>query len=260
MKINYNSITIYVKDSYKTMSLKAARMLAAQVTLKSESVLGLATGSTPEGMYDELVRMYKNDEVDFSEVTTFNLDEYYQLPVENEQSYAYYMDHHFFNHVNVNRDNVHVPNGISAQVDVVCEDYDKAITKHHNMDLQILGIGNNGHIGFNEPDVKFEAGTHLVELDEDTIEANARFFDSKEEVPKKAISMGIRNIMHSKKIVLMANGPKKAEILKEMLFGPVTPNVPASVLQLHNDVTIILDEEAASKVVEELKIRNIIRD
>jgi len=254
MKINYNSMTIYVKDNYQEMSLKAARMLAAQITLKSNSVLGLATGSTPEGMYTELVRMYKNDDLDFSEVTTFNLDEYYQLPVENDQSYAYYMDKHLFNHVNLNKKNIHVPNGISADVDKVCEDYDKGISDNNNMDIQILGIGNNGHIGFNEPDVKFEAGTHLVELDEDTIEANARFFDSKEEVPKKAISMGIRNIMHSKKIVLMANGENKAQILKEMLFGAVTPNVPASVLQLHNDVTIILDKEAAKYVIEELNL------
>jgi glucosamine-6-phosphate deaminase len=254
MKINYNSITIYVKDSYEDMSLKAARMLAAQVTLKSDSVLGLATGSTPEGMYKELVRMYENDEVDFSEVTTFNLDEYYQLPVENEQSYAYYMNKHLFSHININRDHVHIPNGISADIQKVCEDYDRGISDCHNMDIQILGIGNNGHIGFNEPDVHFEAGTHLVELDEDTIRANARFFDSADDVPRKAISMGIRNIMHSKKIVLMANGTKKAHILKEMLFGAVTPNVPASVLQLHNDVTIICDITAAELMLKELNL------
>lgn len=252
MKINYNSMTIYIKDDYEAMSLKAARMVAAQITLKSESVLGLATGSTPEGMYAQLVRMYENDDLDFSEVTTFNLDEYYQLPVENEQSYAYYMDHHLFSKVNVNKERIHIPNGIAADVESVCREYDQNISDNNNMDIQILGIGNNGHIGFNEPDVKFEAGTHLVALDEDTIEANARFFDSKEEVPKKAISMGIRNIMHSKKIVLMANGLKKASILKDMLFGPVSPNVPASVLQLHNDVTIILDKEAASEIIDQL--------
>lgn len=254
MKINYNSMTIYIKDSYEEMSLKAARMVAAQVTLKSESVLGLATGSTPIGMYKELVSMYENDDLDFSEVTTFNLDEYYQLPVENDQSYAYFMDHHLFNHVNVPKDRINIPNGIAADVDKVCNDYDKGISDNNNMDIQILGIGNNGHIGFNEPDVKFEAGTHLVELDEDTIEANARFFASKDQVPKRAISMGIRNIMHSKKVVLLANGENKAKVLHKMLFGPVTPNLPASVLQLHNDVTIVLEKEAAKYIIEELNL------
>lgn len=258
MKINYNSMMIYVKDNYDEMSKKAARMIGAQVTLKGNSVVGLATGSTPEGMYQELVKMHQNEEVDFSEITTFNLDEYYQLPTDNNQSYAYYMNENFFKHVNVPVESVHIPNGISEDVDRVCEDYDQAIRDAGNMDIQILGIGNNGHIGFNEPDVKFEAGTHLVDLDMDTIEANARFFDSIDDVPRQAISMGIRNIMHSKKIVLVANGEKKAKILKEMLFGPVTPNVPASVLQLHNDVTIILDQLAAADILDELKERNII--
>ena len=249
MKIKYNSITIYVKEDYTSMSKKAAQMVAAQVNLKSASILGLATGSTPEGMYKELVSMYEHDEVDFAEVTSFNLDEYFQLPAENEQSYAYYMNKHFFGSVNIKPDHIHVPSGITSDVDGVCKAYDKKIQDCGDIDLQILGIGNNGHIGFNEPDVHFEAGTHLVELDEDTIVANARFFNSIDEVPRKAISMGIRNIMHSKKIVLLANGDQKAHIIKEMLFGPVTPNLPASILQLHNDVTIILDQKAAKEVL-----------
>ncbi len=260
MKVNYNSMIIYIKDNYEEMSKKAARMVAAQVTLKGESVLGLATGSTPEGMYGELVKMYKQGEVDFSEIITFNLDEYYQLPVEHIQSYAHYMDVNLFNHINTPRSAIHIPNGLALDIDKVCNEYDKAISDSDNMDIQILGIGNNGHIGFNEPDVKFETGTHLVELDDDTIEANSRFFESIDDVPRKAFSMGIRNIMHSKKIVLIANGENKAHILKEMLFGPVTPNIPASVLQLHNDVTIIIDKLAASEVIKELEKLNLIKN
>ncbi|PKM54336.1 MAG: glucosamine-6-phosphate deaminase [Firmicutes bacterium HGW-Firmicutes-5] len=252
-------MTIFVKENYAAMSKKAANIVAGQVNLKPDSVLGLATGSTPEGMYRELVELYKEDRIDFSEVTTFNLDEYYGLPIENNQSYAYYMNKNFFSQVNISSDNIHIPNSISNNLAVVCEAYDRLIEINNNIDLQILGIGNNGHIGFNEPDVKFEASTHLVELDEDTIEANARFFESVDDVPRQAISMGIRNIMHTKKIILMANGANKASILKEMLFGPVTPNVPASVIQLHNDVTIILEKEAAKYVLEELKVRGVVQ-
>lgn len=259
MKIDYNGMTIFVKENYAAMSKKAANIVAGQVNLKPDSVLGLATGSTPEGMYRELVELYKEDRIDFSEVTTFNLDEYYGLPIENNQSYAYYMNKNFFSQVNISSDNIHIPNSISNNLAVVCEAYDRLIEINNNIDLQILGIGNNGHIGFNEPDVKFEASTHLVELDEDTIEANARFFESVDDVPRQAISMGIRNIMHTKKIILMANGANKASILKEMLFGPVTPNVPASVIQLHNDVTIILEKEAAKYVLEELKVRGVVQ-
>lgn len=250
MKINFNNITIYVKDDYELMSKKAAQMVVAQVNLKPSSVIGLATGSTPEGMYKELVSMYEADQVDFSEATFFNLDEYNRLDPSNDQSYAYYMNKHLFSHINAEKSHIHIPNGMATDVEQSCAEYDLAIQNSGNIDLQILGIGNNGHIGFNEPDVHFEAGTHLVELDEDTIQANARFFNSSDEVPRTAISMGIRNIMHSKKIVLIANGSKKAHILEEMLFGPVTPNVPASILQLHYDVTVILDQESAVQILK----------
>lgn len=260
MKVKYNSITIFVTEDYETMSKKAANMVAGQMNLKTDSVLGLATGSTPEGMYKELVSMYKNNDIDFSDITTFNLDEYYQLPPDNDQSYAYFMNKHLFSHVNMRPECIHIPNGIASDLDAVCLGYDKAIEDHDNIDLQILGIGTNGHIGFNEPDVKFEAGTHLVQLDQETINANSRFFDSVDDVPREAISMGIRNIMHAKKIVLVANGPAKAEVLKEMIFGPVTPNVPASVVQLHNDATLILEKEAAKLVLEELKNRGVINE
>lgn len=253
MKTVYKSMTIYIKEDYEAMSKKAANMVAGQVNLKPNSVIGLATGSTPEGMYKELVKLYQGDSIDFSDVTTFNLDEYYALPGDNHQSYAYYMDRHLFSQVNIRKDHVHIPNGMTRDVTGACQDYDRLIEAKGNMDLQVLGIGNNGHIGFNEPDLKFEAGTHLVELDEATIQANGRFFKSGEDVPKEAISMGIRNIMHAKKIILLANGGKKAGILYEMLFGPVTPQVPASVIQLHKDVTIILDRQASSQILEPLK-------
>lgn len=249
-KFVYNNIKIFIMDDYEAMSEKAASLVAAQMILKNNSVLGLATGSTPEGMYRKLVEKYQQQQIDFHEVMSFNLDEYYPILPENKESYAYYMNHHLFQYVNLKKENIHIPSGSHQKVEETCKNYDQEIAKAGNIDLQILGIGNNGHIGFNEPDIKFEAGTHLVSLDEATIEANSRFFDSIEAVPKTAISMGIRNIMHSKKIVLLANGKAKANILKEMLSGPVTPNLPASILQLHNDVTIIVDEEAAEGIKE----------
>ena len=249
MKYRHKGMSILITDHYEEMSKKAALMVAAQVTLRPGSVLGLATGSTPEGMYKELVSMYGQGEIDFSEVKTFNLDEYYPIEENNPQSYAYYMKKHLFDHININPQEIHIPNGTAKDVETSCEDYDKKIEAAGGIDLQVLGIGNNGHIGFNEPDLHFEAGTHLVELDEETIEANARFFSQIEDVPRRAISMGIRTIMHSKKIVLLASGASKAKVIKEMLLGEVTPNLPASILLLHNDVTLILDKEAAADIL-----------
>jgi glucosamine-6-phosphate deaminase len=246
--IDINNIKIIIVDNYEQMSKKAAAMIEAQVLLKRNSVLGLATGSTPEGMYQELVKKYQENEVDFQDVTTFNLDEYYPIAPDNPQSYAYYMHENFFKHVNVRENYQNIPSGSNTNVEETCQVYDRAIEASGNIDLQILGIGTNGHIGFNEPDVKFEAGTHLVELDEETIEANARFFDNIDDVPKQALSMGIRNIMHSKKIILMASGQNKAKAIRAMLKGPVTPELPASILQLHQDVTLIIDEEAAGEL------------
>ncbi|VDN47620.1 glucosamine-6-phosphate deaminase [Petrocella atlantisensis] len=252
MKYRYKGMSILITEGYEEMSKKAALMVAAQVTIRPSSVLGLATGSTPEGMYKELVAMYKQGEIDFSDVKTFNLDEYYPIEERNPQSYAYYMKKNLFDHININPQEVHIPNGTAKDVETSCEVYDKMIEAAGGIDLQVLGIGNNGHIGFNEPDVHFEAGTHLVELDEETIEANARFFSRIEDVPKRAISMGIRTIMHSKKIVLLASGASKGKVIREMLFGEVTPNLPASILLLHNDVTLILDREASVYVTKHL--------
>ncbi|MBU3144173.1 glucosamine-6-phosphate deaminase [Clostridium sp. CF012] len=237
---------IIVVDNYEEMSKKAAMMIASQIMLKPNSVLGLATGDTPLGMYKELISLYSKNEVDFKEVTTFNLDEYYGLNRENHESYYNYMIVNLFKHVDINMENINVPNGMAENVDAVCLDYEDKIKEAHGIDMQVLGIGGNGHIGFNEPNVNFEAQTHLVNLDEETIEANSRFFDSIEDVPVKAISMGIKTIMNSKKIILLANGIGKAEAIERAVKGKISPKVPASILQLHNDVTLILDKEAAS--------------
>ncbi len=254
MKFNYRGITIFILEDYNKVSKKAAQLLSAQITLKSNSVLGLATGSTPEGMYKELIDMYNDHILDFSEVTTFNLDEYYNIDPNNSQSYHYYMNTNLFNHVNIDRTKVNIPSGKikSSEVDKFCNDYDDSIFKCGKIDFQVLGIGTNGHIGFNEPDIHFEAGTHLVDLDQKTIDANARFFNSTDEVPKQAISIGIRNIMQSKKVMLMASGSTKASVIDKMIFGEVTPHLPASILQVHNDVTIIVDKEAGSIILDKL--------
>ena len=235
-------------STYEELSKKAAQMIASQLILKPNSVLGLATGSTPIGTYEELVRMYKSSDIDFYNTVTFNLDEYHGLSPENEQSYIYFMKDKLFKHVNIRTENIHIPSGQAQNIDAECSAYDNKILDFGGIDIQLLGIGRNGHIGFNEPDVKFEALTHLVELDTDTIEANARFFDSIEEVPTQAISMGIKNIMHARKIVLVACGREKAETIQKMIHGDIVPELPASVLQLHPDVTVIVDEEAGALI------------
>ena len=239
---------IIVVDNYEEMSKKAAMMVASQVMLKPDSVLGLATGDTPLGMYKELIKLYSKNEVDFNEVRTFNLDEYYGINRENPQSYYNYMSNNLFNSINVNRENINMPDGMAKDVNASCVHYENKIKELGGIDMQVLGIGGNGHIGFNEPNVNFEAETHLVSLDEQTIEANSRFFESIKDVPVKAISMGIKTIMNSKKIILLANGINKAEAIERAVKGKIDPKVPASILQLHNDVTIILDKEAASSL------------
>lgn len=243
---------IIVKDSYAEMSAAATNIVAGQLYVKPDSVLGLATGSTPEGLYANLVKVHENLGLDFSEVTAINLDEYYGISKENPQSYHYFMHQHLFSKVNIKPENTHIPNGMTEDLEKECRAYDALIEGKGNIDLQILGIGQNAHIGFNEPDIKFEATTHLVRLDDETIEANSRFFDSREEVPEYAISMGIKNIMLAKKIVLLASGKSKAEAIYKTILGSVRPDAPASILQLHRDVVIILDKEAASLLPEEL--------
>ncbi len=244
---------IVIAKDYEDMSARAARIVAGQIYLKPNSVLGMATGSTPLSMYKELIRVHKEVGLDFSEIVTFNLDEYLGLPKEDEQSYNYYMFENFFNHINIKKENIYIPDGMMKDVEQECKQYDKDIQVKGGIDLQVLGIGNNGHIGFNEPDIKFEATTHKVKLDEETINANARFFATIEEVPRFAISMGIKTIMHAKKILLLASGENKAEVIYRALFEGITPEIPASILQLHQDVTVIVEENAAQLLKDKLQ-------
>ncbi|KAI3350228.1 glucosamine-6-phosphate deaminase [Clostridium botulinum] len=237
---------ILVCENYDKLSEKAAQIIMSQITLKSNSILGLATGSTPIGMYKKLVEMYENKMIDFSDVKTFNLDEYQNLPISNDQSYHYFMDDNLFNYINVKRENIHIPNGMANDIENECIEYDNLIKEAGGIDIQVLGIGNNAHIGFNEPTVSFEKKTYVVELEESTKIANARFFNSLDEVPSKAITMGIGSIFESKKIMLLATGENKAKAIYDTIYGKVTPEVPASILQFHYDVIVILDKKAAS--------------
>lgn len=237
---------VIIERDYQEMSKKAALLVASQVTLKPNSVLGLATGSTPLGMYEELIEMYNRGEVDFSEITTFNLDEYYKLPPENPRSYHYYMEENFFKHVNIHPASIHIPDGMTGDVKKECLDYEEKIRRAGGIDLQVLGIGPNGHVGFNEPDERLNVTTHLVDLTEETIEANSRFFESREDVPRQAISVGMATILKARRIILLASGKNKARAIKETVSGYVSTDVPASLLQTHPEVTLIIDEEAAS--------------
>lgn len=253
MKYNYRGMTIYVEKDYEAMSAAAAKMLLSEVQANPSAVLGLATGSTPIGMYQDVVKAYERGEVDFSKVVSYNLDEYYPIKHENDQSYHYFMKETLFKHINIVPENTHVPSGESNDVEKTAAEYDAAIYGIGGVDLQVLGIGNNGHIGFNEPGAVFAKGTGLVDLTQSTIEANSRFFESIDDVPKKAVSMGIATIMQAKKIMLMASGKGKAEIIGKTIFGEITPEVPASALQLHRNVTFFLDEEAAAEILPKLK-------
>ena len=226
-------------DSYEKLSRQAANIISAQVILKPRSVLGLATGSTPIGTYEQLIKWYKKGDLDFSHVSTVNLDEYVGLSPENDQSYRYFMNENLFNHINIKMERTNVPNGLAQDLDAECERYEKLIKTLGGIDIQLLGIGHNGHIGFNEPTDEFVKYTHAVDLKESTIKANARFFKDISEVPTKAITMGIKSIMNAKKILLIANGQDKKEIIEKAIFGPITPEVPASILQLHPDLTVI---------------------
>lgn len=237
---------IYRAKDYKDMSRKAANIISAQVIMKPNCTLGLATGSTPLGIYDQLTEWYKKGDLDFSAVHSVNLDEYRGLPKENDQSYYYFMHKNLFDRVNIRPENTNVPNGMEPDAEKECRRYEKLIADLGGIDLQLLGLGHNGHIGFNEPGEAFEKETHCVDLQERTIEANKRFFESADEVPRQAYTMGIKTIMQAKKILVAVSGEDKAEIVKKAFFGPVTPTVPASILQMHNDVTVVADEAALS--------------
>jgi len=231
-----------VVNTYEELSNKAADLIAAQILVKPNCVLGLATGSSPVGTYKRLIEDNKAGKIDFSTVTSVNLDEYVGLDGSNDQSYRYFMNDNLFNHVNIDKAKTFVPSGLAEDLAAEGEAYDAMIKELGGIDLQLLGIGLDGHIGFNEPDAYFTGPTHEVKLDESTIEANARFFASKDEVPTTAITMGMLSIMQAKKVLLIANGAAKKAIVEKAFFGPIDPQVPASILQLHPDVTVIYSE------------------
>lgn len=236
---------VRAKD-YNDMSRKAANIISAQVIMKPHCVLGLATGSTPIGAYKQLVEWYNKGDIDFSEVSTVNLDEYKGLTRDNPQSYYYFMNENLFDHVNINKENTYLPDGTEEDSAKACADYSRIIHSMGGVDLQLLGLGHNGHIGFNEPGIAFEKETHCVDLTEQTIKANMRFFLSEKDVPRQAYTMGIKTIMSAKKILVVVSGEDKAEAVKKSFFGPITPAVPGSILQLHNDVVVVADEAALS--------------
>jgi glucosamine-6-phosphate deaminase len=239
---------IIVVEGYRELSVKAAAIVAEEIKENRQPVLGLATGSTPEGMYAQLVKMFNAKEVDFSNVITFNLDEYAGLSPEHPQSYYYYMHRNLFDHVNIKNENIHIPQCDNQSISAFCREYDQSIIAAGGIDLQILGIGGNGHIGFNEPGRSLSYFTHLIDLTEDTIMANSRFFDSLQKVPRRAVTMGMGPIMHAAKILLLASGHSKAKVIQRAFNGTITTDLPASLLQLHRDVTLLVGQEAAALI------------
>jgi len=241
-------MNIVIANNYQEISIQAARLVADQITNKKNTVLGLASGQTPIGMYQELINMFKRGKIDFSEVVTFNLDEYYGLAPEHPQSYYYYMWNTLFKHINIKKENIYLLNGMPENIKQECNQYEYLIQKNGGIDLQILGIGDNGHLGFNEPAIGLNSKTHLVNLSEETIQANSHYFNNIQEIPKQAITMGIGTIMKAKKIVLLASGRKKSHAIEKTINGPVSTEVPATILQLHPDVKLLIDKEAASQL------------
>lgn len=241
---------VFAAKDEADLGRKAANLISAQVIIKPYSVLGLATGSTPLSTYHQLIDWYKKGDIDFSKVSSINLDEYVGLSGDDVQSYRYFMDHNLFDHINIDKSRTNVPNGKAEDLLAECTRYDELIASCGGTDLQLLGIGPNGHIGFNEPAETFTAGTHVVKLTDRTRQANARFFSSINEVPTHALTMGMRGIMTSRSVVLIALGETKAQAIYDTLYGPITPHVPASILQLHSNCTIVADEAALSLVRE----------
>ncbi len=240
---------IYLEKDYDAVSRRAANIIAAEVIRDPACVLGLATGSTPVGAYQHLARMVEAGDVSFKEVRTVNLDEYKGLSGDHDQSYRWFMDHNLFDHVDIDKANTNVPDGLAADADEACRKYDQLIAFLGGTALQLLGIGNNGHIAFNEPCDRFIKETHVVELTESTIEANARFFASADEVPRQALTMGMGGIMGAKRVLLVATGAAKADAIYNTVCGPIDPHCPASILQLHPDVVVVGDPAALSKLM-----------
>ncbi len=239
---------IYECADYRAMSRQAANIISAQVILKPDCVLGLATGSTPIGAYDQLVEWYEKKDLSFARVRSVNLDEYRGLGPDHEQSYRRFMDQHHFSRVDIDTANTHVPDGLAADPEAACRDYDALIDSLGGIDLQLLGMGRNGHIGFNEPAASFTLGTHVVDLTPDTIDANKRFFASEKDVPRQAMTMGIRNIMQARKILVAVSGEDKADAVAKVLCGRVDPQVPGTILQIHPAVTLVGDRAALSRL------------
>lgn len=238
---------IILCKSYEEISVRAAEIVADVMKADPACVLGLATGSTPVGLYQKLIEMNQSGEIDFSEVTTVNLDEYYPIAPDNDQSYRYFMNVNLFDHVNIDKSKTYVPDGTAVDPVEACATYEALVAQVGPADIQVLGIGQNGHIGFNEPDAALEVATHVTDLTESTIKANARFFSSEADVPTKALTMGIGTILSAKKIIILANGAAKAEAVKKMLSGKLDTSCPASMLNLHGDVTVICDEAAMGR-------------
>ncbi len=242
---------IYECADYSAMSRQAANIISAQVILEPQCVLGLATGSTPIGTYEQLVEWYKKGDLSFAGVRSVNLDEYRGLSAEHDQSYRYFMQTHLFDHVDIRRENTNVPNGMAEDPAAECARYDQIIRDLGGIDLQLLGMGHNGHIGFNEPTDYFPPGTHLVDLTQSTIEANKRFFASEADVPRQALTMGVGSIMSAKSVLVVVSGADKAAIVRSAFCGPITPQVPASILQLHPHVTLVGDRAALTEIRKE---------
>ena len=239
---------LIVVNNYEELSKVAAKEFSKVIKEKENAVLGLATGGSPVGMYKELIKMYEQKELNFSKITTVNLDEYIGLNPEHNQSYRYFMNNNLFNHINIDKSNTFVPNGLAEDLEAQCKEYDQKISELGGIDIQLLGVGNNGHIAFNEPNSELSSGTHIISLTDNTIEANARFFDNIDDVPRKAITMGVGGIMKAKKIILIASGESKAEAIKGIFSGKITTANPATMLQMHRDVTVIVDEAAAKLI------------
>ncbi|MBA5851205.1 glucosamine-6-phosphate deaminase [Clostridium sp. cel8] len=239
---------LLIAKDYEEMSEIAAEILKKTVNEKPDAVLGLATGSTPVGMYKKLIEMNKNKEIDFSNVKTVNLDEYVGLDPEDQHSYRYFMNENLFNHINIDKSNTFFPNGMAENLEDEAKNYDNKIEQLCGIDIQVLGIGSNGHIGFNEPDDFLIKNTHVTNLTESTRQANSRFFNSIEDVPKKALTMGIGQIMKAKKILLLVKGENKIKAVNELLNGNITTKNPSTLLQLHNNVTVIIDRKMADKI------------
>ncbi|MDX5476355.1 MAG: glucosamine-6-phosphate deaminase [Bacillaceae bacterium] len=241
-------MNIVITEDYASLSTYVANEVVTTINENKQAVLGLPTGGTPEGMYKELVKMYSNGEVDFSTVKTFNLDEYIGLPKDHPQSYSYYMKKNLFEHVNLKHENVYIPTTTVQNMHETCEGYERKIDQAGGFDITILGIGLNGHIGFNEPGSSQNDKTRVVDLDKSTITANARYFNSIEEVPNKAITIGISTILKSKRIIVLASGANKSEIMNEFLKHDPTSEIPATFLKLHPNVQLVLDKDASSKL------------